>query len=172
VVAGLFLTISYNQFVQSEYAKMWQVQRRFWQQVIALCPDTDYSTTILVAGSVSPERSDIIQANSWADYHTCLRLFGVDAAGNGAQFTHLGVLWDSVPFRRVDSGVEWKPQYWGGPYTRIDSDDLILLQSDGGRLSRVSSIDTPVGLLSTTRPFPAPGARRRLDTFLYNLIER
>ena len=171
-VAGLFLTLSYNQFVQREYVRMWRVQQDFWQQVIALSPDADSLTTILVAGSVSPERSDIIQANSWADYETCLRLFGVDAAGNGPQFTHLGVLGGTVPFRRVDGGVEWKPQYWGGPYRRIDTNDLILLRSDGGRLSRVSSIDTPVGLLTTTRPFPSSGARRRIDTFLYHLIER
>ena len=172
VVAGLFLTLSYNQFVQREYVRMWRVQRDFWQQVIALSPDTDFLTTILVAGNVSPERSDIIQANSWADHETCLRLFGVDAAGNGPQFTHLGVLWDSVPFRRVDSGVEWKPQYWGGPYMRIDTNDLILLRSDDGRLSRVLSIDTPVGLLTTTRAVPSPDTRRRIDTFLYHLMER
>jgi hypothetical protein len=171
VVAGLFLTLSYNQFVQREYVRMWRVQRDFWQQVIALSPDTDSSSTILVAGTVSPERSDIIAANSWADNETCRRLFGVDAAGNGPQFTHLGVLWDSVPFRRVDSGVEWKPQFWGGPYRKIDTNDLILLRSDYGRLSRVLSIDTPVGLLTTTRPVPSSGARRRTDTFLYHLIE-
>jgi hypothetical protein len=172
VLVGLFLTLSYNQFVQREYVRMWLVQRHFWQQVIALCPDIDSSTTILVAGTVSPERSDIIAANSWADYETCRRLFGVDAAGNGPQFTHLGVLQGTVPFRRVDSGVEWKPQFWGGPYRRIDTNDLILLRSDAGRLSRVPSIDTSVGLLTTTRPFPSPGAGRRIDTFLYNLIER
>jgi hypothetical protein len=172
VIAGLFLTLSYNQFVQREYVRMWRVQRDFWQQVMALSPDIDYSTTVLVAGNVSSEQSDVIQANSWADYETCLRLFGVDAAGNGPQFTHLGVLGGTVPFRRADSGVEWKPQYWGGPYRRIDTNDLILLRSDGGRLSRVSSIDTSVGLLTTTRPFPSPGARRQIDTFLYNLIER
>ena len=171
-MAGLFLTLSYNQFVQREYVRMWRVQRDFWQQVIALSPDADSLTTILVAGSVSPERSDIIQANSWADYETCLRLFGVDAAGNGPQFTHLGVLGGTVPFRRVNSGVEWKPQYWGGPFRRIDTNDLILLWSDSGRLSRVASIDTSVGLLTTARPVPSPGACRRIDTFLYNLIER
>jgi hypothetical protein len=168
----LFLTLSYNQFVQREYVRMWRVQGDFWQQVIALSPDTDSLTTILVVGSVSPERSDVIQANSWADHETCLRLFGVDAAGNGPQFSHLGVLLDAVPFRRVDSGVEWKPEYWGGPYRRIDTNDLILLRSDGGRLSRVPSVDTAVGLLTTTRPFPSAGSRRRLDTFLYDLMER
>lgn len=172
VAAGLFLTLSYNQFVQREYVRMWRVQRHFWQQVIALSPDIDPLTTILVAGNVSLERSDIIQANSWADYETCLRLFGVDAAGNGPQFTHLGVLQTIVPFRRVDSGVEWKPRFWDGAYRRIDTNDLILLLSDNGRLSRVLSLDTPVGRLTTTRPFPSPDGHRRIDTFLYNLIDR
>jgi hypothetical protein len=155
IVAGLFLTLSYNQFVQREYARAWQVQIHFWQQVFELCPDVDARTDILVTGGVDPEGSEIITANSWADYHACRWLFGVDSNGDSPRFGHLGVLQQALPFRRSDSGVEWMPEYWGGPYLRIDSNNLILLRSEQGRLSRISSIDTSVGPLTTTRAVPA-----------------
>ncbi len=172
LVAGLFLTLSYNQFVQREYARAWQVQIHFWQQVFELCPDVDARTGILVTGGVDPEGSEIIAANSWADYHAYRWLFGAGSNGDGPRFAHLGVLQHSVPFRRGDSGVEWMPEYWGGPYMRIDSNQLILLRSEQGRLSRVSSIDTSVGLLTTTRPIPTPGARMRFYMLLRNKIGR
>jgi len=172
LAAGLFLTLSYNQFVQREYAKVWQVQIQFWQQVFELCPDADAGADILVTGSVDPERSEIIEANSWADFHVYRWLFGAGSNGNGPRFTHLGVLQQAVPFRLRDNGVEWMPEYWGGPYLRIDPNQLILLRSEQGRLSRVSSIDTSVGPLTTTRPIPKAGARRRFYTILRSRIGR
>lgn len=163
---GFILSLSYDQFVQREYARMWKAQVDFWQQVFELCPDVDADVSILVTGGVRPDRSEVIEANSWDDYHACRWMFGYPLSSAGPHFAHLGVLSQSVPFRRGKDGTEWMPEFWGGPYRRLDSNLLILLRSENGRLLRVSSIETSMGTLVATRSIPPPSVPSNFNAIL------
>jgi hypothetical protein len=161
-VAAVWLAsmVAYHHRLQHGYARSWQVQKRFWGQVMALAPDAGPGWTVIADG-VPAESPPVICANSWADYHAYRLIFTTGYDASGPRFAHLGYLGGQIGFRRAADRVDWKPEFWdgGGPYVPIDPARLVLLHDDHGVLSRVTRLSTPVGELVSTAP-PSIGPRR------------
>jgi hypothetical protein len=158
-VGALFL---YQDFIQREYVRAWNIQRNFWYQVGTLAPEAAPGWTIIVTGSPAAQ-SPIIASNSWADFCVGSQLFNPDPFANTLAFAHfantpafahLGMIGSLVEFRHQVGGWEWKPRFWGGPFESIDPRHLVVLNSELGVLSRVQFVDTPVGRLESTAPAP------------------
>lgn len=143
----------YQDFVQREYVRSWDIQRGFWRQVAALAPEAGPGWTIIVTGSTA-EQSSVIASNSWADFHVCRQLFNSDPAANTPAFAHLGVLGHLVDFQTNGDGFLWKPRFWGGPTEPIDRTHLVLLNSERGILHRIPFIDTVAGRLESAALLP------------------
>jgi hypothetical protein len=165
---GLF---SYHQYIQAEYVRSWGLEKQFWSQIVELAPDIDGSS-VIVAGSPASNRSPVIGSNSWADDEACQRIFGVNSAGKVPHFAHLGIVGDSIVFRKSGDQIEWNPEYWEGLFQKIDPQNLILFRSDQGVLHRVDTIQVSTGPLTSTRPIPA--ARRGVwpNTVVSRIFQR
>jgi hypothetical protein len=155
LIAGvLFVGLcSYHVFLQSEYARVWQIERNFWTQVVALTPDITRECSVMVQGSLDPRASNVILANSWADEEAYWRILGIYDGRDGPFFAHLE---SRTLFRKRGAILEWQPEYWNAPkFVSINTDNLILLESRDGVLRRVQAFDLPVGTIRSTRPIPA-----------------
>jgi hypothetical protein len=139
----------YQDFIQREYVRAWHIQQDFWSQIHILAPEAAPGWTIIVTGDTATQ-SPIIYSNSWADFYVANQLFDPDPETDTLAFAHLGMARKAVEFRRNGAGWQWKPQFWGGSFELIDARHLILFNSDFGRLRRVQSIETPVGILETS----------------------
>lgn len=150
------LLVNYHHYIQDEYIKAWQAEKTFWREVLDLCPDAKAGWTIIVTGQVN-QPTDVIAANSWADYHVARQIFSTKISADETKFGHYGYLGALLKFQRTDAGVTWQPQFWGGPVVTIDPSRLALLASDGVSLRRVTEIETEAGKLSSTAAVPPKG---------------
>jgi hypothetical protein len=67
VLATYFaLAVGYYVTIERDFIRSWQLQRAFWQQVVACCSDLQDGTVLLYMLSPSDEPTFIF-ANSWAD---------------------------------------------------------------------------------------------------------
>ncbi len=148
--------VAYHHHLQHGYVRSWQQQRQFWRQVMGLAPEAGPGWTVIVDG-VPAQSPPVICANSWADYHAYRLIFTTGYDPTGPKFTHLGYMGNTIEFRRAGDRVEWKPEFWGGPFVAIDPVRLVLLHDDHGVLSRVSEVSTPAGtLVSAAAPPRGP----------------
>jgi hypothetical protein len=148
--------LSYDQWIQREYARSWSLQRNFWRQVIDLSPEADGGYSILVTGTKFPSSAAIL-TNSWADHLVCLGLFddrtNPDPIGF-AHLAHLGRNGVKVRFRRDGDTIRWNPEFWNGSESTLNPRKLILLSSDGSTLRRITELPTTVGILRAP-PLPS-----------------
>lgn len=170
LAGALMLLLAYTQYVQRQYMHAWSHEKAFWRQVLALCPDVDAHTSIIVTGLPYIQQHPYILVNSWADYHACVHLFGLTSDNSGPKFANLGAMGPQISFKREGDRVLWTPEFWSNTFLPIDPADLILLKSDGGHLTRVRSAKTSVGVLVSTRPIPQGSPPAHPDTYLYRLI--
>jgi len=155
IIAGvLFVGLcSYHAFLQSEYARAWQIERSFWTQVVALTPDITRECSVMVQGSLDPRASKVILANSWADEEAYWRILGIDDGRDGPFLAHIE---RRVLFRKRGGILQWQPEDWNAPkFVSINTDNLILLESHDGVLRRVQALDLPIGTVRSTRPIPS-----------------
>jgi hypothetical protein len=163
---GLFL---YHQFIQAEYARAWSIQKEFWTQVIALTPDVNAGSSVIVQGSLDPKPSDVILSNSWADEEAYRRILGF-APGEPAPY--FAVVASSTLFRKRGGRIEWQPEHWNGPlFVPIDPNDLILIESRNGLLRRVNAMEVSAGTIRSTRPIP-PETGKWPHTIVSGLMQR
>jgi hypothetical protein len=67
LLAGyIALAVGYYVTIERDFMRSWQLQRTFWQQVVACCSDLRDGTVLLYTLS-SAEEPTFIFANSWAD---------------------------------------------------------------------------------------------------------
>jgi len=139
------ILISYSIFIQIGFSNSTNVQKKFWQNILALAPDTEINTSIIVAGTPEPENTPhVILANSWADFYACRALFNQSSDLDdlkSVKFGHLGInpeLWD---FKIIGSEiVMWRPKFWTQDYEEIIPSKLILISSQKGELTRVDTL--------------------------------
>ncbi len=151
-VAVLASWLLYQHGIQRQFVEAWSLQRRYWRQVLSLAPEVRSGWTVIVEGKPAAGPRAIL-VNSWADI---LAYRAVLPAPDGppVAYAHLGLPGCDVPFRRQGGQVEWRPEFWGGPFVPIDPSRLVLLHHDGQALTRVEAIQTPLGVLRTTAPIP------------------
>lgn len=158
LVSVLSCWVLYQHGIQRQYVEAWSLEKKFWRQVLTLVPEAGPGWTVLVDGT-PVEGPPAIFVNSWADV-LAYRALVPSGEGPPIEFAHLGRVKEFLQFQRKGDRVEWRPEFWTGSTVAIDPEKLALLHDDSGTLSRVGSIDTPVGPLLLSAPIPAPGAGR------------
>ena len=175
LLAGTLMLYAFQ--IQSGFAAAWAQERRFWQQVVQLCPDIAPNTRIFLVGT-EPAQNKFIQSNSWAD-----PLVLGDAFSRADAFS-----WDDAPLLfyyngmgpaadiRFDNGqVTWKPRFWGNERETLDLNNVIILRDDGTNISRIDEFqmsEIPVPLhskpLENMQPRPSPPPLTSFGRFLLN----
>lgn len=167
--AWLASMVTYHHHLQREYVSAWRQQQRFWKDVMALAPDAGPGWAVIAEGIPAPS-TPVIYANSWADYCTYALIFPERLDERRPAFGHLGYLGQLIQFRRDGERVTWRPRWWDGPFEPIDPARLVLLRDEKGALRRVNQIETPVGRLVATAPWPAPARSQWPDTPVSRLL--
>ncbi len=162
--------VAYHHHLGREYVRAWRQEQRFWSEVMTLAPDAGAGWTVIAEGSRPLSVTGVIFSNSWADYWTFADIFSRGFDDGRPAFGHLGYLGADLQFRRDGDAIAWRPEFWGGPFVRIDPSRLVLLHDDGGALRRVSEIDTPAGTLVSTAPVPRTGRTVWPDTPVSRLL--
>jgi hypothetical protein len=67
LAAYLALAVGYYVTIERDFMRSWQLQRGFWQQVVACCSDLQDSTVLLYELTLADESTTFIFTNSWAD---------------------------------------------------------------------------------------------------------
>ncbi len=145
--------VSYNLEIQQSYTLAWNEARRFWGQVLDLTPDLASGTVVLVTGEQAPQAA-AISSNSWSDP---LVLQHFHDRPQGEQKPLLVMLNNSgslIGLRVEGDEVFWKPMYWSGVEAKLDLQNLIILQSDKGTLSRIDQLNVAsIGRTFHSKPF-------------------
>jgi len=152
---GLISTISNARLVQDGYVATWQTEKGFWQQILNMAPDLDKNSTVIVYGTPAPTQTlPVVMANSWADYFACRALYNFALpydSDEGVKFGHLGVIPELWNFKiKGTTIIAWTPRYWSLeaknvihgqlPFSQVVSNNLVLFNSNNGKLERVNSI--------------------------------
>jgi len=145
----------YQQGIQRQFVEAWAAQRSYWHAVLSLAREVRAGWTVIVEGH-PVDGPPAILVNSWADPLAYRELLPADWRPPVA-YAHLGRVGEFVSFREHGGTVEWKPEFWGGPFRPIDPTRLVLLHDDGGVLTRVQAIRTPLGTLRSAAPVSPPG---------------
>ncbi len=139
--------------VQCGYVQSWAVQKDFWNQVFRLCPELQAGVTVIVAGPLAPP-SPFVQSNSSQDFRLIRTVF--DRKSGLFEKKRLRKVSAAVlalratgrPYRFQDEAgtLKWMAQAWEARlgWTSIDENNLILLRSDDGKLSRVAQLADPL----------------------------
>jgi hypothetical protein len=93
LAAYLALAVGYYVTIERDFIRSWQLQRAFWQQVVACCSDLQDGTVLLYT-LTSAEEPTFIFTNSWADPLILGETFAFPAS------------WSSPP--RLFSLTEWQ----------------------------------------------------------------
>jgi hypothetical protein len=153
----LALAVGYYVTIERDFARSWQLQREFWQQVQACCSDLQDGTVLLYTLSADEEPTFIF-TNSWADplilgetlafpttWSQPPRLFSLTEWQNRVQASGDHLEW-WVPAASWDEHWETLPQ----------NNVILLTRARDGTLTRATgSIDVPGGSL-TLKPPAAP----------------
>jgi hypothetical protein len=152
--AYVALMVGYYVTIERDFVRSWQLQRAFWQQVVACCSDLQDGTVLLYT-LTSAEEPTFIFTNSWADplildetfafpknWTTPPRLFSLTEWKNRVSVDGDHLDW-SVPAAVWDEYVDVLPQ-----------NNVILLTRDSeGKLQRATgSVDVAGGALSLKAP--------------------
>jgi hypothetical protein len=137
-VAVAWLTL-YSFRIQSGFAYAWAQERRFWQQVVLLCPDITPQTRILLLGTEGTQ-SPFILTNSWADPLVLGDAFSSDPSPILSYYNGMG---PATEIRYENGQVTWKPLFWGDERETLDLKNLILLSDNGTDLTRIDEFKIP-----------------------------
>jgi hypothetical protein len=151
VLAGyLAMAVGYYVTIDRDFVRCWQLQRSFWQQVVACCSDLQDGTVLLYT-LTSAEEPTFIFTNSWSDplilgetfafptnWTTPPRLFSLTEWQNRVRLDGEHLEW-SVPAATWDEYEDVLPQ-----------NNVILLTRGGdGKLQRTTgSVDVAGGVLA------------------------
>jgi hypothetical protein len=169
ILVGIFTLYAFQ--IQSGYAAAWAQERRFWQQVIQLCPDIAPNTRIILVG-IEPAQNKFIQSNSWADPLVLGDAFSWDDAPLLFYYDGMG---PAADIRFDDGQVTWKPKFWGDQRETLDLNNVIILRDDGSDITRIDEFqmrELPIPLhtktLENTQPHPSPTPLTNFGRFLLN----
>ncbi|MFY9989184.1 MAG: hypothetical protein WAK31_30800, partial [Chthoniobacterales bacterium] len=123
----------YSFRIQSGFAKAWAQERKFWREVVQLCPDITPNTRILLFGK-EPRQNEFILTNSWADPLVLADAFAV--RGGPLLFYYDGLA-KTADFRFENGQITWKPLFWDDRRETLNVDDVILLRDNGDEMTRI-----------------------------------
>lgn len=156
----LALAVGYYVTIERDFIHSWQLQRAFWQEVVACCSDLQDGTVLLYTLS-SAEEPTFIFTNSWADplilgetlafprsWSQPPRLFSLTDWQSRVQSDDSGTLRWWVPAASWDEHWEALPQ----------RNVVLLSRSADGSLTRVTGDVSVAGAELALKPAAAPQA--------------
>jgi hypothetical protein len=142
-LAGLFsLLIGFGFVVQQDYARSWELQRAFWTQVVALTPDIEKDTAILIEPA-GLEKTQYIDANTWNMPRVLNHIYTFPEQWEWYEEPRVYWLWptwremiwvDGTTTFRIDEATTLPPSAY---FKNTQVENVILLEMQDGRLVRV-----------------------------------
>jgi hypothetical protein len=124
VAAYFGVLAAYHVSVQRDYVRGWAEQRRFWAEIVRLCPDLDDGTVILYP--YPRQEYPAVAVNSWADSMLVPRMFAkVPPWKQPPVAAHVGYH-QVVPFDY--SGYDWSKE------AGVENGEPVLLHWTGQKL--------------------------------------
>jgi hypothetical protein len=175
-LAGLFsLLIGFGFVVQQDYARSWELQRAFWTQVVALTPDIEKDTAILIEPA-GLEKTQYIDANTWNMPRVLNHIYTFPEQWEWYEEPRVYWLWptwremiwvDGTTTFRIDEATTLPPSAY---FKNTQVENVILLEMQDGRLVRVGPeliIEGKTFILKLAREASSPAFPRGV---LYPLL--
>jgi hypothetical protein len=142
-LAGLFsLLIGFGFVVQHDYAQSWALQRTFWTQVVALTPDIEKDTAILIEPA-GLEKTQYIDANTWNMPRVLNQIYTFPEQWEWYEEPRVYWLWptwremiwvDGTTTFRIDEATTLPPSAY---FKNTQVENVIILEMQKGQLVRV-----------------------------------
>lgn len=142
IALELALMVGYGFVIQRDYVNAWQYQRQFWTELIPLIPDAGEGTMILVDPDALQDTRQI-GANYWNLPRVLYQLYVFPEDVKNVPIVHrLERGWqDSLVGEDGRFQVNAVTAYSvSGYFGEFDSQDVILIQSEDGRLVRRTTV--------------------------------
>ena len=159
LLAGyLALAVGYYVTIERDFMRSWQLQRGFWQQVVACCSDLQDGTVLLFELNATDEPTTFIFTNSWSDPLVLGETFAFPPGwANPPRLFSLTQWLDRVQ-PEGDHLRWWVPgASWDEHWEVLPQDNVILLRRapDGGLTRVTGSVPVPGGVLEL-KPLSVP----------------
>lgn len=161
----LALAVGYYVTIERDFIRSWQLQRGFWQQVVACCSDVQDGTVLLYELTLADEPTTFIFTNSWADPLVLGEVFAFPTDwANPPRLFSLTQWLDRVQ-PEGDHLRWWVPgAAWDEHWQVLPQGNVILLRRapDGGLTRVTGSLDVAgqaLQLKTPAAPVPWPAAQ-------------
>jgi hypothetical protein len=154
------LAVAYYVTIQRDFIDAWQLQRTFWQQVVACCSDFSDGTVMLYTLS-SAEEPRFIFANSWADPLVLGEAFAFPTTWANPPRLFSLTEWQSRVSVGSDGKLEWwvPGASWDEHWEPLPEDNVILLdRGQDGTLHRETGSIPIAGTTLRLKPVDPPTA--------------
>jgi hypothetical protein len=169
VATYLALATGYYVSIERDFIRSWQLQRAFWQQVVACCSDLQDGTVLLYTLS-SSEEPTFIFTNSWADPLVLGETFAFPSSWSNPPRLFSLTEWQNR-VQTNGSGLEWwvPAASWDEHWEPLPQANVILLtRSAGGNLTRTTGT---VDVAGTTLQLKQPRVPQNfMPAQLYSLL--
>jgi hypothetical protein len=158
IAAYLAMAVGYYVTIERDFMRSWQLQRAFWQQVVACCSDLQDGTVLLYELNPADEPTFIF-TNSWADPLVLTQTFAFPASwSNPPRLFSLTQWLDRVqPDGR--GGLQWwvPAASWDEHWEPLPQNNVILLRrATDGSLTRETGQVTVAGAALDLKQKAAP----------------
>ena len=161
LLAGyLALAVGYYVTIERDFMRSWQLQRGFWQQVVACCSDLQDGTVLLYELNATDEPTTFIFTNSWADPLVLGETFAFPPAWANPPRLFSLTQWVNRVEPEGDHLRWWVPgASWDEHWEVLPQGNVILLRRapDGGLTRITGSVDV-AGQALQLKPPAAPVA--------------
>jgi hypothetical protein len=139
LAAYMALAVGYYVTIQRDFALSWQLQRAFWQQVVACCSDVQDGTLLLFEADQNPP-TRFIATNSWADPLVLRQTYRYPDTWQNPPRLFTIEDWRSLVVSDGGRLLWWVPgASWDEHWEELPQGNVILLRrAQNGLLERVS----------------------------------
>lgn len=143
ISAYLALAVGYYVTIERDFVRAWQMQRAFWQQLVACCSDFQDGTVLIYELNPGDE-PQFIFSNSWADPLVLGETFAFPSGWSTPPRLFSLTTWQERIQVEGDHLVWWVPgASWDEHWEVLPQKNVIVLRGDGGgHLERVTGVIT------------------------------
>jgi hypothetical protein len=157
VGAYFALAVGYYVSIERDFIRSWQLQRAFWQQVVACCSDLQDGTVLLYEFDADPPTTFIF-TNSWADALVLRQIYRFPAEWHNPPRLFSVTEWQSRIEPDGAGGMRWwvPGASWDEHWEPLPQDNLIVLRQVDGKLARATGdVNVSAGTVRLKQPGPA-----------------
>ena len=148
--AMLALLVGFGVVVQKDYARAWELERRFWTSLVLFVPDMGEGTVILVdpAGLIDTRHID---ANTWSLPLVLQYIYGFPSGWDPKPSVHR--LLPDWRVRSLQNPLELKAVDYKWEYIVVPWNDAVLLSTSAGMaVGRIEEVELGEDHFSLARP--------------------